>query len=552
MATELDGRIEESAPTLGQPRVYGVTYLTVELGHVPTQDPDVVAAQGARHGGHVSAPAEACSMAGLLKRALIMFTSGLGGPWSSGLGIASPNVTKGLVLAAADAIAIGLGWKPGARPEAVESACGVLDRREALALLIGDAVLGVGLLADEHARSVGDKAAKQVWVAKGTAPLRMEVAGAKQAVQRTVAKRELTPEQLAGEKADAEAAVLRAAFHPPLSLPSSKQCRPLAVKPPAISTLPCHCSPLLFQPHHPQAGTAPSAATAAPPVNAAPFVAPPPQIPPPPPPPPQLPSLMPSPPQQGSPLLSDPALMQTSPPPPAPPPQPPQPPQPPTQPPPQLMDVIASVHQRASEAIQIANEQVVGLGIHPLPPQPPTPLPLPPPPPPPLTPPPPAAAPPAIAAPAPPTLSQLMPPPPPRPPLTPWNEFEDSALMQAVLLYGDRWDELVGMFPGRTAAQLKCHWHSTLEVRVPPPRQVVHLPSDHEVVVRAEGRLLAARAEFEAATAAYEELVSCVYARAVEASRRAGVGPQPLVCTQPYVGSDPYPEMFRRGTEPNA
>ena len=94
-------------------------------------------------------------MAALLLRAQIMFTCGVGGPWSSGLGVASPKVTKGLVLAVADALAIGLGWLPKARPAAVEAACGVLDRREALAYLIGDAVLGVGLLSAEHARSVG-------------------------------------------------------------------------------------------------------------------------------------------------------------------------------------------------------------------------------------------------------------------------------------------------------------------------------------------------------------------------------------------------------------
>ena len=74
-------------------------------------------------------------MAGLLSRVLIMFTCGVGGPWSSGLGIASCTVTKGLVLAAADAIAVGLEWKPGAQPVAVETACVMLDWREALAYL---------------------------------------------------------------------------------------------------------------------------------------------------------------------------------------------------------------------------------------------------------------------------------------------------------------------------------------------------------------------------------------------------------------------------------
>jgi hypothetical protein len=102
MPTDLDGCIKESAHALGQPRVYDDTYLEMETSHASTPDPADFAVQGARHGQHLSSPAEACTMAGLLSRALIMFTCGVGGPWLSGLGIASCTVTKGLVLAAAE------------------------------------------------------------------------------------------------------------------------------------------------------------------------------------------------------------------------------------------------------------------------------------------------------------------------------------------------------------------------------------------------------------------------------------------------------------------
>lgn len=76
----------------------------------------------------------------------------------------------------------------------------MLDRREALAYLIADAVLGVGLLFSDQARSVGDKAGKLVWVGKGSPPIQKEIAAAKLAVQRTAAKRSITAAELAGEK----------------------------------------------------------------------------------------------------------------------------------------------------------------------------------------------------------------------------------------------------------------------------------------------------------------------------------------------------------------
>ena len=229
--TDVGSCTQESAQLLGDSRVRDRTGIGIDECRLPNPDPAVVAVQGALHGVLLPSTTDACSMAALLVRAIIMFTGGVGGPWSSGLGVATPKVTKGLLLAAAEAIAVGLGWKPGARPAAVEVACGVLDRREALAYLIGDAVLGVGLLKMEDARSVGQAAGKQVWVAKGTAPLRKEVADAKLAVQRSAGKRSLDGERLTSEKANAEAAVLREQCAPALPLPLMAHCRAIVIKP---------------------------------------------------------------------------------------------------------------------------------------------------------------------------------------------------------------------------------------------------------------------------------------------------------------------------------
>ena len=68
MPTDLDGCIKESAHALGQPRVYDDTYLEMDISHVSTPDHADFAVQGARHGQHLSSPAEACTMAGLLSR----------------------------------------------------------------------------------------------------------------------------------------------------------------------------------------------------------------------------------------------------------------------------------------------------------------------------------------------------------------------------------------------------------------------------------------------------------------------------------------------------
>ena len=91
--TDLGARMEESAQNHELPRVRDGHGMQVDGGYVPTSDPEVIAVQGSRHGLHVSSPAEACTMEALLKRALVMFTSGVGGPWSSGLGIASCGST---------------------------------------------------------------------------------------------------------------------------------------------------------------------------------------------------------------------------------------------------------------------------------------------------------------------------------------------------------------------------------------------------------------------------------------------------------------------------
>ena len=68
----------------------------------------------------------------------------------------------------------------------------------------------------------------------------------------------------------------------------------------------------------------------------------------------------------------------------------------------------------------------------------------------------------------------------------------------------------------------------------------MHLASEHEVVLHAEARLLAAKAEHEAAQAAYEDMVLQVAASAWEASRAAGIGAQPLVWVSQYIGTDPH------------
>ena len=218
--TEKDVRGEESTMEVSTPRVQGEVAMDVGNSPMSALDPEFDVAQRANHGESAAAPFNSISMSSMLLRALIMFTGGVGGPWPSGLGFASEDVTKGLVLAAADAIEVGLGWLPKARPDAVTAACGVLDRREALAYLIGDAVLGLGLIPDQAARSVGQAAGKLVWVAKGTAPVKQQVAKVKAVVQREASK--LTPEQLVTRKADAEAKVLCELFS--LPLPAAWEC----------------------------------------------------------------------------------------------------------------------------------------------------------------------------------------------------------------------------------------------------------------------------------------------------------------------------------------
>ena len=240
-ATDLEVVGEESPMEVSPPRVQDGIGMECDAMPMRGLDPGADASQRCHHGVPAVPPHEGCTAAVLLMRALIMFTGGVGGPWSSGLGVASAKITKGLVMAAAEAIEVGLGWLPKARPDAVTAACGQLDRREALAFLVADAVLGIGLLSLEAAREVGQAAGKLVWVAKGTPRLKHQVATAKQAVQRGAAARGLTPQQLAREKADAEDAVLREPCA--LQLPAARLCRavvakeatPIAALPPPVA-----------------------------------------------------------------------------------------------------------------------------------------------------------------------------------------------------------------------------------------------------------------------------------------------------------------------------
>jgi hypothetical protein len=155
--------------------------------------------------------------ASLLRRAETMFLGGPGGPHASGSDEAPVLVTNGLVLNASDAITTLF----KSHRTAIQAACGVLDEREALARLIGEAA-GLGRIPAEAARKAGDKAGKLVWVKKGTPPIKADLADARRAVQRRASK---LPEGASLEEAleDARMAVLRTAvtLH---ALPSREEC----------------------------------------------------------------------------------------------------------------------------------------------------------------------------------------------------------------------------------------------------------------------------------------------------------------------------------------
>ena len=108
--------------------------------------------------------------------------------------------------------------------KSIKLACGVLDAREALAYLIGDAA-GFGLITAESARKAGDKAAKLVWVKKGTASIKADLAEAERAVQRRAGK---LPAGVSIEKelADARADVLRTAVELPVVKRPVERSRP--------------------------------------------------------------------------------------------------------------------------------------------------------------------------------------------------------------------------------------------------------------------------------------------------------------------------------------
>ena len=147
--------------------------------------------------------------ASLLLRARRMFLGGPGGPAASGGDESAAEVTKGLVLVAAEAIRELFSTER----DAIQLACGVLDEREALAYLVGDAA-GLGLITACSARKAGDKAGKLVWVAKGAPPIEKELADARRAVQRRAGK--LREGTLESELAAARAAILRQAVALPL------------------------------------------------------------------------------------------------------------------------------------------------------------------------------------------------------------------------------------------------------------------------------------------------------------------------------------------------
>ena len=154
--------------------------------------------------------------ASLLQRARKMFLDVTDGPSAFGGDDPPVEVTKGLILFAAEAVR----ELSSSHDEAIHLACGKLDDREALAYLVGDAA-GLGRIPAEAARKVGDKAGKLVWVKKGTPPLRAQLADAKRSVQRRAGK---LPEDASLEKAlgDAHSAVLQMAVQ--LPLPSREEC----------------------------------------------------------------------------------------------------------------------------------------------------------------------------------------------------------------------------------------------------------------------------------------------------------------------------------------
>jgi hypothetical protein len=145
----------------------------------------------------------ALSAASLLEQLKLMVLCGSGGPVASGSDHPPVEVTKGLVLFAAEAVRELF----STHREQIQLACGELDEREALAYLIADAV-GVGLITTDSARKAGDKSGKLVWVKKGAPPIEKELADAKRAVQRRASK---LPEgvSIETEFEDARAAVLR-------------------------------------------------------------------------------------------------------------------------------------------------------------------------------------------------------------------------------------------------------------------------------------------------------------------------------------------------------
>ena len=173
-----------------------------------------------------AAASSALSVASLLKLLKLMLLCGSGGPVVSGSDRPPVEVTKELVLFAAEAVKELF----STHRAQIQLSCGVLDEREALAYLVAD-VAGIGLITTESARKAGDKAGKLVWVQKGAPPIEKELADAKRAVQRRAGKLPAS-ESIEKAFADARSQVLQTAVQLPLDKRPVERARPRPPPPP--------------------------------------------------------------------------------------------------------------------------------------------------------------------------------------------------------------------------------------------------------------------------------------------------------------------------------
>ena len=181
-----------------------------------------------RQVGAAAAENTSLSAASLVQRLKLMVLCGPGGPLASGSDLPPVEITKELVLNAAEAVReLFLTHR-----EQIQLSCVELDEREALAYLIGDAA-GIGLITADSARKAGDKAGKLVWVRKGAPPIEKDLADAKRAVQRRTSK---LPAGTSIEKelAEGRAEVLRIAVQLPLEKRPVEHAGPTRVPRPPL------------------------------------------------------------------------------------------------------------------------------------------------------------------------------------------------------------------------------------------------------------------------------------------------------------------------------